>query len=193
MNRRKSRGSELQKVFIFLGVLLILLVGSFFVGMYLGSEVPQEPTVISEPGETSQIEDTGSAVPQSPVPAESGAEPVTEPLSPESPDVGYAPPEPEDRMPVPDPTAEPPPDRPPSSRSVYSVQVGAFRDPGKAEDRVAQLKKKGYDAYMVPPVGDGKSALHKVRVGHFAKREDADALSRKIRKGEGIQAFVTYR
>jgi len=192
VNRKRTGGSELRNVFIFLGVLLILLVGSFFVGMYLGTETPEQPAIIDASGEKRPLVETETSAEEEPGAALSG-----QPSSPggarePEPEIGEPPHETDPGIGQPS-GRDAATDKAAAEMPVYSVQVGAFRDSGKAAERVARLKKKGYEAYIVPPAPSDSKALTKVRIGHFSKREEADALSRKIRQREGIQAFVTYR
>jgi len=161
--------------------------------MYLGSEAPEKPTVISESDVRTQPEATESSVGEKPAVdlSEEASVPAAQPER--EPDIGDPPAEVAAAIPVPAPTREEAPQKVVSAQPVYSVQVGAFRDEAKAAERVARFRKKGYEAYIVPPAPGEKGALSKVRVGQFRKREEADAMARKIRQKEGIQAFVTYR
>ena len=52
----------------------------------------------------------------------------------------------------------------------YHVVAGAFRDPANAEKRVAQLKRKGFDAKRI---GVNKYGLHNVAFSSFVERNDA--------------------
>ncbi len=52
----------------------------------------------------------------------------------------------------------------------YHVVAGAFRDPANADKRVAQLKRKGFDARRI---GVNKYGLHNVAFSSFVERNDA--------------------
>jgi len=76
----------------------------------------------------------------------------------------------------------------PSGR--FTVQVAASQDSEKAERTAAQLQRLGYDSYIVQARIRGK-VYFRVRVGHFARRVDADKLRVAI-VGEGYSdAYVT--
>jgi len=75
------------------------------------------------------------------------------------------------------------------SKPVFTVQVGAFENVSYAKSLKTLLKKKGYHASIIPTKKKGK--LYKVCIEKFSNREKAKTLSEKIRKTEGIQAFVT--
>jgi DedD protein len=63
----------------------------------------------------------------------------------------------------------------------YSVQVGSFLDPQKAARLRQDLQGKGYTAHIVPPsAGGGK--YHKVRIGAYSIKADAEELLPKLRK-----------
>jgi len=70
-------------------------------------------------------------------------------------------------------------------QGTYSVQAGTFGEKIYAEQFAEKLKKRGYGAY-IQSSGD----LYKVKVGNFEKKEDAEALSRKLKQAEGIDGFV---
>jgi cell division septation protein DedD len=70
---------------------------------------------------------------------------------------------------------------------LFTVQVGAMRTRAAADAFVKELSAKGYDAYVVAPsVG---SSLHRVRVGKFKDRRDADELRRQLEK-ENYQPLI---
>jgi cell division septation protein DedD len=78
-------------------------------------------------------------------------------------------------------------------RAVYAVQVGAFKGGREAERMVNRLTKRGYPAYIVVADVPGQGRLHKVRIGRFDHRAEADRTARRVRKKEGLQTFVTIR
>lgn len=80
-----------------------------------------------------------------------------------------------------------------SAKIVYTVQVGAFKDAPDAESLKAKLNKKGFKAYVRPLESKRGDRLYKVWVGEFATRKEAEILSLKIKKAEGLQAFVTFK
>ena len=72
-----------------------------------------------------------------------------------------------------------------SSKIVYMVQVAAYQTRGQAEALVTSLKKQGYTSHI-----DGKVAPYRVRMGHFATRQEAVTLLAKL-KAKQIDGFVT--
>ena len=73
--------------------------------------------------------------------------------------------------------------------AVFTVQAGAFENASYAQSLKTLLDKKGYHAYIIPSKKKGK--LYKVCIEKFSDREKAKTLSEKIKKTEGIHAFVT--
>lgn len=69
----------------------------------------------------------------------------------------------------------------------YRVQVGAFDSRANAERLMAQVKAKGFSAFIA--VEGGK---YKVQVGAFANRSNADSLKAKV-KAAGFDAFISAK
>ncbi|MCK5581683.1 MAG: SPOR domain-containing protein, partial [Candidatus Omnitrophica bacterium] len=61
--------------------------------------------------------------------------------------------------------------------STYTVQVASFRKKVYAEKEAMDLKKKGYEIFVVP-----KGDYSIVCVGKFAYKNEANQMSRKLRK-----------
>lgn len=68
--------------------------------------------------------------------------------------------------------------------TLYKVQTGAFSVRANADKLVNQLKKDGYDAFVVTEGG-----LYKVQVGAFSVRANAEALVREL-KSKGYDAII---
>lgn len=207
MKRNRKNQSEFQKVFLFLGVLFVLLVGSFFIGMYLGTderghssdgEGPRVVTdhVLADSGEASQEDEQvidgeheEPSYPASDTGSRSGRTEETA-VALKNP------------SPVPDGDAGKAPSSGPVSKKntakvgaerVYCVQVGAFREKAQAEALEGKLRKKGYSVYLVEEGAGNKGVFYRVRIGRYKNKKDAESLSLKIRKREGMQSFVAYR
>ena len=202
MKRNRKDQSELQKVFMFLGVLFVLLVGSFFIGMYLGTDESGQsaggtgPRVVTDhvlagSSDEGPVGLRESAEPSYPVaavgPRTRKKEEAPEALRNPSPPTRNTGKTASVRPVSPEKTAEG------RSGRVYSVQVGAFRVKAQAEKLTEKLEKKGYSVYIISEKTGSKGVLYKVRVGRYSKKADADSLSKKIRKREGMQSFVAYR
>lgn len=75
----------------------------------------------------------------------------------------------------------------------YTVQTGAFKDISDANALKARLDKKGYKTYIAPTETKTHKKLYKVMVGDFVTRKEAEVLSIKIKKAEGLKTFVTFK
>ncbi|MCU0868376.1 MAG: SPOR domain-containing protein [Burkholderiales bacterium] len=75
--------------------------------------------------------------------------------------------------------ARPAPARPgdaAAARSVWFVQAGAFHNAADADNLKAKLALAGIEARIQTVGADGATRLHRVRVGPFARVEDADRM-----------------
>ena len=78
-----------------------------------------------------------------------------------------------------------------NSNKKWSVQIAAAPAKDVADSLVEQLKAKGYDGYSVQAEVKGQT-YYRVRVGHFASREKAEALRQSLARQEGYQdAYLT--
>ena len=95
------------------------------------------------------------------------------------------------RPPAPAPAASA---APPVRRDVspvvtgFAVQVAALSNREAARQRVTELQRRGYSAFIVEYRADGR-VLYRVRVGPQAAREDAAAVARKL-KADGVEGNV---
>ncbi|HET7007483.1 MAG TPA: SPOR domain-containing protein [Candidatus Binatia bacterium] len=73
----------------------------------------------------------------------------------------------------------------------WSVQAMASTDKKEANDWLQKLKAKGYEAYLVDAAIKGKT-WHRVRIGTFEARQDAEHLRAELKAKEGYgDAYVT--
>jgi hypothetical protein len=77
------------------------------------------------------------------------------------------------------------------SIAMYSVQVGAFTNIANAKSLQNSLDKRRYHCYISTQSPNGMVKLHKVLIGKFSDRKKAWSFSKKIKKAENIQPFVT--
>ena len=77
------------------------------------------------------------------------------------------------------------------SETLYAVQVGAFRNASYAKSLKMMLTQKGYHAYILTSKSRIEGEFHKVLIGRFSDRGEAENLSKKIFKMENLQTFVT--
>lgn len=95
---------------------------------------------------------------------------------------------------APAPVAAPPPASPATvqapipSGQGWAVQVAALSSRDAAARRVAELKQRGYPAFLLEYRTDGR-VLYRVRVGPETTRERAAALAARL-QAEGIQGNV---
>ncbi|NWF52664.1 MAG: SPOR domain-containing protein [Nitrospirae bacterium] len=80
-----------------------------------------------------------------------------------------------------------------STKIVYTVQLGAFKNPLDAETLKVKFDKKGFKAFVIDSNSKNGERLYKVWVGEFATRKEAEEVSLKIKKTEGLQPFVTFK
>ncbi len=76
-----------------------------------------------------------------------------------------------------------------AGKTVYSVQIGAFKSEKNAEALAKQYTEKGYDAFVRTAPKD-KEMLHRVLIGKFEARKEAGKLARDIRNRENVQVLV---
>ncbi|MBF0152504.1 MAG: SPOR domain-containing protein [Magnetococcales bacterium] len=74
----------------------------------------------------------------------------------------------------------------------FAVQVGAFVEDGSARDLVRELRKRGYDPYILElPSGDQAGKMRKtVRIGSFQELRDAEKSLADYRKRERLDGYV---
>jgi cell division protein FtsN len=74
-----------------------------------------------------------------------------------------------------------------SSRTTYSLQIGAFRQRQEATTAVSALGAKGYTCIITPPTsGD---PYYRLKVGHFDSRAEAVAMQLKLKK-DGFATLI---
>jgi cell division septation protein DedD len=69
-----------------------------------------------------------------------------------------------------------------AKQGKMSIQVASFKDPKAAQKRVEELQRKGYAAYRSPGIVPGRGVWHRVRIGYFNKRDEANATISKLKK-----------
>ncbi len=74
----------------------------------------------------------------------------------------------------------------------YTVQVGAFKNPEEADALKTKMSKKGYKVFVTPTKTKKQDILHKVMVGEYKTRKEAEVLSVKLKNSEGLRTFVTF-
>ena len=74
---------------------------------------------------------------------------------------------------------------PPSSDTLYRVQVGAYSNKANADKMEVKLKASGFDTYIVKADG-----LYKVQTGAFSKKTNAENQAKKL-KNLGFDTYIT--
>ena len=75
----------------------------------------------------------------------------------------------------------------PTTQTLYRVQVGAYSKKENADAMAENIKKAGFDTYMVQVDG-----LYKVQVGAYSKKSNADAMAAKL-KASGFDTYITTK
>jgi cell division septation protein DedD len=90
------------------------------------------------------------------------------------------------------PTSAPPKPAPKSTLGAesgpFTIQVVALKTEDAAESLLARLKGKNYRAYLE---GGGDAGLHRVRVGRFSSRAEAERVAAKLRDEEKFKPYIT--
>jgi DedD protein len=144
---------------------------------------PEEQVLVPEP--------TKPDAPQ----AARAPEPEPATVSQRATDSGRAPaaapkpaPKPEREAEAPTPVAQKPAPAPAAPASAWAVQLGAFSNRSKAEQLVAELKKRRYAAFIIEYRASGQ-VLYRVRVGPEQDRARAAETASRLAK-DGFQPVV---
>jgi cell division protein FtsN len=78
----------------------------------------------------------------------------------------------------------------PPADSQFTIQVGAYRNKNYAEDAMAQLSRKGYEAYIFEGADAKSRAWYLVRIGHFPTRQAAQWALGAYRDKEQKKAII---
>jgi cell division septation protein DedD len=78
-------------------------------------------------------------------------------------------------------------------RQGYAVQVSASRGASSAEAVALQLRSKGFPAFVLDPFPDDPVRFHRVRVGPYHTRAEADRARELLTTGEGMSAAYITR
>ncbi|TAL22154.1 MAG: hypothetical protein EPN94_11685 [Nitrospirae bacterium] len=82
---------------------------------------------------------------------------------------------------------------PPAPPAVYTIQAGAFKNLKDASALKRKLENKGYKAYIKKSADEKNVKLFKVRTGDFTDKKKAEDIALKLKKSEGLNAFVTVK
>jgi cell division septation protein DedD len=76
---------------------------------------------------------------------------------------------------------------------LWTVQVSSFRSRGLAEELKSRLVAQGFDAYLVSVATDEGRVRHRVRVGGYPTRAEAERVASELRAERNLNPFVTTR
>ncbi len=75
--------------------------------------------------------------------------------------------------------------------TLYTVQVGAFEEAEGADKLAQNLGKKGYHTYTMVKSIPGKGVWHRVRVGKYESRSEAEHIASLLEDRENLTTFIT--
>ncbi len=73
---------------------------------------------------------------------------------------------------------------------TYSVHAGSYRKKTVAESEVSRLANKGYKAYLSSVDLGTKGEWHRVKIGRFTTKKEAQSVLSKIRREETIPSRI---
>jgi len=77
--------------------------------------------------------------------------------------------------------------------ALYTVQLGALKSAAEARSLKAAYAKKGYKTYIAAARNSRNEKIYKVRAGEFREKKEAEILAHRLKKNEGLAAFVTVK
>ena len=172
-----------QIVFLFMATTVVSVV-IFLCGVLVGRGVQ-----IQRATEAERTVADPTAVAPAGAPAEAAADPGAETLTYPQRLEGDQP-VPEQLAPPPRPAAPAESAPPAPADDGWVLQITALRDRSAAEALVKRLVDKGYPAFLVDPVPGEPAALHRVRVGRYADRADAERIARQLEREEQFTPLI---
>lgn len=81
----------------------------------------------------------------------------------------------------------------PVTSFAFTLHVESFRDPLAAHKRVEFYKALGLESFLKKVEIPGKGTFHRVFVGRFQRREEAEALRKRLEKHYGLHGGRVMR
>lgn len=75
-----------------------------------------------------------------------------------------------------------------NTEGAFTIQVVALKTEDAAQSLLNRLKQKNYRAYLE---AGGEAGLHRVRVGRFSTRAEAEKVAQKLRDEERFKPYIT--
>jgi cell division protein FtsN len=91
------------------------------------------------------------------------------------------------------PASPPAPAPSPPAGRLWTVQVSSFRSRALAEELRTHLAAKGFDAYLVRVATDEGRVWHRVRVGAYPTRTEAERVASELKAERNVNPVVTSR
>lgn len=180
-----------QIVFLFMAATVVSVV-IFLCGVLVGRGVQVERAARPDQGAPVAAAEAPATAPESPTQAAPGAETLTYPqrLQGEAPVAEQlktepAPPPVAVEEPVPPPPAEL------GGADGWVIQVAALRDRDAAMAIVKRLSERGYPAFLLEPAPGAPAPVHRVRVGRYADRAEAERVARRLEREEQFKPLIT--
>lgn len=79
---------------------------------------------------------------------------------------------------------------PPGMQGGYEIQVASFKNPDDADAFAEELRKRGHRAYRQAAYVPEKGLWHRVRVGPFKAKYQAEKYQRELEAAERISTFL---
>lgn len=74
----------------------------------------------------------------------------------------------------------------------YTIQVSSFKDKAQAQILEARLRKKGFPSKLVTVEIKDSGLWHRVRVGSYMDRKEAEKIAAQLRVQEYVPTFITF-
>ena len=85
----------------------------------------------------------------------------------------------------------PPLPSPSTSTGGYTIQVAAMSEATNARELMQELKRVGFDAYLIEPSAGTTDTLYRVRVGQYDSRTSAQRVVTRLENELGLKMWIT--
>lgn len=82
------------------------------------------------------------------------------------------------------------PEPEPAGKTIYSVQLGAFKNKDNAVPLIKRYKEKGYEVFIHKGTAKDKGILYRVLIGKFEDRKESSKMANRIRAKEKIDVTI---
>jgi hypothetical protein len=80
---------------------------------------------------------------------------------------------------------------PSATPGLYTIQVAAMSEASNARELLQELKRVGFDAYLVEPGAGAADSLYRVRVGRYESRTSAQREVSRLESQLGLKMWIT--